>query len=211
MPKPSVGRAVWGRFVDSLLPGHQYNAKTGELSNVGRGWAGFGMRMAANAVLGPAGAAASPFISKWVDKNNYLQVQPEQIGLTSSEGFRPGNVGVTQPAVGYDGPGAQTPGNVWQAFMGGEGSKAGFGNTQFGNGNAMQPGGWQPSSTWGETVAAPTGSNLTFGNNVGAVTGSGAGSGGQGFARGGGGMPAIVGGNAAGSSVLDIWRGRYDN
>ncbi|QDL29623.1 hypothetical protein EGM71_18370 [Stenotrophomonas maltophilia] len=79
-----------------------------------------------------------------------------------------------------------------------------FGNTQFGNGMASI-GQWNPQSVWGQQVAAPTGSNLGLGNNVGGFIGGGSG-GGSGQATGGG-MPGIVGGRFAGSNPVDYKRG----
>ncbi|QBL43467.1 hypothetical protein LBG_02315 [Stenotrophomonas maltophilia] len=55
-----------------------------------------------------------------------------------------------------------------------------FGNTQFGNGMASV-GQWNPQSIWGQQVAAPAGSNLDLGNDVGGFIGGGGNSGGSGL------------------------------
>ncbi len=77
------------------------------------------------------------------------------------------------------GLGAQRPGGNWYGYTGGPGSMGSFGNTQFGNGMASV-GQWNPQSIWGQQTAAPAGSNLDLGNNVGGfIGGGGSGSGGS--------------------------------
>ncbi|WP_065185045.1 hypothetical protein [Stenotrophomonas maltophilia] len=107
-------------------------------------------------------------------------------------------------AISNLGLGVQRPGGSWYDYMGGQGSLGGFGSNQFGTG-MPSVGQWGPQSTWGKQVAAPTGSNLGLGNNVGGFIGGGSG-GGSGQTSGGG-MPGIVGGRFAGGNAVDYKRG----
>ena len=209
---PSNTRNFFGRVVDRILPGTNYDTTTGQYSHIGSGLAGLGSKIAGSMLAGPAvGALVGKAAGYLIDKNGQPKIVSESVAPESNLSVSLPGYSVTQPVVANLGIGVQNPGNAWAGYMQSPGSLNNFGNTQFGTGQP-QLGTWQPSSTWGQTIAAGNGSNLGFGNNVSAVTGGGGGSsaGVNSGSRGaGGGMPGIVGGNAAGQTVLDIWRGRY--
>jgi len=206
--RPTGIRNFFGRVVDRVLPGSNYNTTTGQYSNVGTGLAGLGARLIATSLAGPAaGALVGKAAGYLIDRNG------NQIGPVQREGVPvygapvSAQNAITAPspmAVNNLGLGAQRPGGSWYGYTGGAGSMGSFGNTQFGNGMASI-GNWNPHSAWGQQLAAPTGSNLGLGNNVGGFIGGGSG-GGSGQATGGG-MPGIVGGRFAGSNPVDYKRG----
>lgn len=179
MAEPSRTRNFFGRVVDRILPGSNYDRSTGQYSNVGAGLAGLGARLAATAFAGPAvGALVGKGAGYLIDHRNGGQVggvQPEGIQYTSP-GFQSGQQGrLTQLSIQNLGLGAQTPGNSWQGYTQGAGSMNNFGNQQFGSGMATQAGGFSPYSQWGNSFLSgqpSQGSLQGFGNNVGALTGN---------------------------------------
>ncbi|WP_157721512.1 hypothetical protein [Stenotrophomonas sp. WZN-1] len=206
--KPGAFRNFFGRFVQAALPGDNYNRQTGQFSNIGTGLAGLGARLIATSLAGPAaGALVGRAANYLIDRNgNQIgPVQREGVPVTGAPASVQNAITAPSPlAVNNLGLGAQRPGGNWYGYTGGAGSMGSFGNTQFGNGMASI-GQWNPQSVWGQQVAAPTGSNLGLGNNVGGFIGGGSG-GGSGQATGGG-MPGIVGGRFAGSNPVDYKRG----
>lgn len=179
--KPSGARNFFGRVVDRILPGTNYNRQTGQYSNVGTGLAGLGARLIATSLAGPAaGALVGRAANYLIDRNG------NQIGPVQREGVpitgAPVSVGsaFTAPspmAVNDLGIGAQRPGGSWYGYTGGAGSMGSFGNNQLGNGMASV-GPWAPQSTWGQSIASNQGSNLNFGNmSPGAVATGGGGTG----------------------------------
>lgn len=215
MAEPSRTRNFFGRVVDRILPGSNYNSSTGRYSNVGTGLAGLGARLAATAFAGPvAGALVGKGASYLIDHRGGQVggVQPEGI-QAQSPGYTTGYQGsVITPTISNLGLGPQTPGNSWQGYMQSAGSANNFGNQQFGNGMAGIPSNWGPRSTWGQSIAEGQGSNLNFGNySPGAVaTGSARGGGGGAYgvnsgARSGGGNSV---GDASGARGA-FWRKVY--
>lgn len=212
MAEPSKSRNFFGRVVDRILPGSNYDASSGRYSNVGVGLAGLGARLAATAFAGPAvGALVGKGASMLIDRNGNRigDVQREGLpvdpGAVSASGY-PG--AVAMPSVSNLGFGAQTPGGSWNGYTQGQGSVNNFGNQQFGTGMASQPGSWSPYSQWGQQVtaqpAAP-GSVAGFGNNTQQFAGGGGGSS-SGGSMGGNRMAGIVGGRLANDSMLDVQR-----
>lgn len=212
MAEPSRTRNFFGRVVDRILPGTNYDRTTGQYSNVGKGIAGLGARLAATAFAGPAvGALVGKGASYLIDHtgNQVGGVQPE--GINPYGPVTPGYAGaVTLPATPNLGLGAQAPGNSWTGYLQGQGAVNNFGNTQFGNGMAGIPNSWTPQSTWGQSVAEGQGSNLNFGNNspgalpTGAVRGNGgAAAGVNSGSRGGGGGNSV---GDAGGARSAFWR-----
>lgn len=165
--KPSGFRNFFGRFVQGVLPGDNYNRQTGQFSNIGTGLAGLGARLIATSLAGPAaGALVGRAANYLIDRNG------NQIGPVQREGVpvygAPASAqnAVTAPspmAVNNLGLGAQRPGGNWYGYTGGAGSMGSFGNNQLGNGMASV-GQWSPQSVWGQSIAANQGSNLNFGN-----------------------------------------------
>ncbi|MCU1053259.1 hypothetical protein JAK47_01700 [Stenotrophomonas maltophilia] len=206
--RPTGIRNFFGRVVDRVLPGSNYNTTTGQYSNVGTGLAGLGARLIATSLAGPAaGALVGKAAGYLIDRNgNQIgPVQREGVPVTGAPASAQSAITAPSPlAVNNLGLGVQRPGGSWYGYTGGAGSMGSFGNTQFGNGMASI-GQWNPQSAWGQQVAAPTGSNLGLGNNVGGFIGGGSG-GGSGQTSGGG-MPGIVGGRFAGSNPVDYKRG----
>lgn len=207
---PSGARNFFGRVVDRILPGQNYDTNTGTYQNIGKGILGLGARLGATALAGPAvGALVGKGAGYLIDHTGKIgPVAAEGIPLTSNVDAGVPGYQVNQPQISANlGLGAQSPGNSWAGYTQGAGSINNFGNTQFGNGQATQPGQWSPSSVWGQQVAADQGSNLGFGNNVSAVTGGGSGStgGGSGYTNSNR-MVGIFGGRPAGESMLAIAR-----
>lgn len=209
--RPTGIRNFFGRVVDRVLPGSNYNTTTGQYSNVGTGLAGLGARLIATSLAGPAaGALVGKAAGYLIDRNgNQIgPVQREGVPVTGAPASAQNAITAPSPlAVNNLGLGAQRPGGTWYGYTGGAGSMGSFGNTQFGNGMASI-GQWNPQSAWGQQIAAPTGSNLGLGNNVGRFIGAGGGSGGG---SGGGqptasAMPGIVGGRFAGGNAVDYMR-----
>lgn len=212
MAEPSKTRNFFGRVVDRILPGSNYNASTGQYSNVGKGIAGLGARLAATAFAGPAvGALVGKGAGYLIDHtgNRIGGVQPE--GISPYGQVTPGYTNaVTMPATPNLGLGAQTPGNSWTGYLQGRGSVNNLGNTQFGSGMAGIPSTWAPQSTWGQSIAEGQGSNLNFGNyspGAGAIRGSGGGAVGvNSGSRGGGGGNSV---GDAGGARSAFWRKAY--
>lgn len=213
MAEPSKTRNFFGRVVDRILPGSNYDASTGQYSNIGKGALGLGARLAATAFAGPAvGALVGKGAGYLIDHTGRQigDVQPESVNPYGA--VSPGYAGaVAMPSTPNLGLGVQSPGNSWAGFLQGQGSTNNFGNTQFGSGMASMPGSWSPSSQWGQQITAQPavpGSNLGFGNNVQGFAGGGGGGGGSGggSSMGGGRMGGIVGGRLAGESMLDVRR-----
>lgn len=206
--RPSTARNWFGRVVDRVLPGSNYNTTTGQYSNIGTGLAGLGARLIATAYGGPAaGALVNKAAGYLIDRNasQPTAVQREGIPVYGAPASAQNAITAPSPLAAQNlGLGVQRPGGSWYGYTGGAGSMGSFGNTQFGNGMASI-GQWNPQSAWGQQVAAPTGSNLGLGNNVGGFIGGG--SGGGGGQTSGGGMPGIVGGRFAGSNPVDYKRG----
>lgn len=206
--RPTGIRNFFGRVVDRVLPGSNYNTTTGQYSNVGTGLAGLGARLIATSLAGPAaGALVGKAAGYLIDRNgNQIgPVQREGVPVAGAPASAQNAITAPSPlAVNNLGLGVQRPGGSWYGYTGGAGSMGSFGNTQFGNGMASI-GQWNPQSVWGQQVAAPTGSSLGLGNNVGGFIGGGSG-GGSGQTSGGG-MPGIVGGRFAGSNPVDYKRG----
>ncbi len=209
MAEPSKSRNFFGRVVDRILPGSNYNPTTGQYSNVGKGIAGLGARLAATAFAGPAiGALVGKGAGYLIDHtgNQVGSVQPG--GVSPYGPVSPGYTNaVAMPATPNLGLGAQAPGNTWAGYLQSQGSANNFGNTQFGTGMGSQPGSWSPQSQWGQQITAQpaaTGSNLGFGNNVRSFVGGGSGS--NGGTAGGSRMGGIVGGRLANESMLDVQR-----
>ena len=211
MAQPNAAQRIGGRLGDRFLAGtNNYDPRTGQWRNVVPGAIGTAAKYLISAFAGPAiGAVAGKGISKLVDRygSDPQFVQPEAINIPGYTRPSPWEHAVTAPsplAVQNLGLGIQRPGGSWYGYTGGAGSMGSFGNTQFGNGMASI-GQWNPQSVWGQQVAAPTGSNLGLGNNVGGFIGGGSG-GGSGQTSGGG-MPGIVGGRFAGGNAVDYKRG----
>lgn len=215
MAEPSKTRNFFGRVVDRILPGSQYDRSTGQYSNVGAGLAGLGARLAATAFAGPAvGALVGKGAGYLIDRNGNRigGVQPEAIqGIGVDPGYSPAIVG--QPTIPNLGLSAQTPGNTWAGYMQGQGAVNNFGNTQFGTGMASLPGSWTPSSTWGQAVGEGQGANINFGNNSPGALATGAVRGGATGASGANSGARYGGGNSvgdAGGSRSAFWRKTHD-
>lgn len=212
MAEPSKARNFFGRVVDRILPGQNYDRNTGQYSNIGLGLAGLGARLAATAFAGPAaGALVNRGASYLIDRNGN-KVGPVQAESVPYGSVNPGYVQgtVAAPTVSNLGLGAQSPGNTWAGYMQGAGSLNNFGNTQFGNGMAFIPGGMTPSSTWGQSVAEGQGSSLNFGNYSPGATAAVRGGGSQGGVNSGARMGG--GGNSvgdAGGARSAFWRKNY--
>lgn len=212
--KPSAVRNFFGRLVDRTLPGSNYNTTTGQYSNVGTGLAGLGARLIATSFAGPAaGALVGKAAGYLIDRNGNRigPVQREGIPVSGAPAAAQGAYTVPSPmAVNNLGLGAQRPGGNWYGYTGGAGSMGSFGNNQLGSGMAAI-GQWNPHSVWGQQIAAPTGSNLGFGNNVGGFTGANQGSGSRGYTGGAVQSAGMFGGNLVNESMLDLqrrWSGR---
>ncbi len=213
MAQPSTARNFFGRVVDRILPGQQYNTQTGQYSNVGKGLAGLGARLAATAFAGPAvGALVGKGAGYLIDRSNGSvgDVQRESVGPYGS--VAPGQVGSPSPiSISNLGLGPQTPGNSWAGYLQSAGSVNNFGNNSFDRGNAYTN--WSPSSQWGQQVVAQPaaqGSVAGFGNSVGDFAGGGSRGGGTTGGRGSS-MPGIFGGRLANEGILEVrqrWAGR---
>lgn len=179
MAEPSRTRNFFGRVVDRILPGSNYNTSTGRYSNVGTGIAGLGARLAATAFAGPAvGALVGKGAGYLIDHAGNRIGDPQRESLPVNGGsVNPGFTGgVSMPSVSNLGLGAQSPGGDWAGYLQGAGSANNFGNQGF-----MRPGSftnWSPTSGWGKQLIAqqPTPGSLGgFGNNVGGFLSGGAG------------------------------------
>lgn len=206
MATPNWAQGFLGRVVDRVLPGQNYDTRTGQYRNVGQGIAGLGARIAASAFLGPAaGAAVGKIANTLINRHDPGPVVPERIGLVNpglNIGYTPRYSAQAQMiAPSLSDPGTvQSPGGSWRGYMEGAGSINNFGNTQFGAGTSSLPGQWSPSSLWGQQVGASQGSQLGFGNNVDSF--SGVDTGGYGSSS----IPGMFGGRLAGDSMLDVAR-----
>lgn len=209
MAEPSRTRNFFGRVVDRILPGSNYNTSTGQYSNVGTGIAGLGARLAATAFAGPAvGALVGKGAGYLIDHAGNRISDPQRETLPVSAGsVSPGYTGgVTMPSTTANlGLGAQSPGGSWNGYLQGQGSVNNFGSQGF-----TRPGytNWSPSSRWGQQLTeqpATQGSNLGFGNNVQGFAGGGGGSS-SGSSMSGNRMAGIVGGRLASDSMIDLQR-----
>lgn len=175
MAQPSTTRNFFGRAIDRILPGSNYNPQTGQYSNIGKGVAGLGARMAATALLGPA---AGVLVGKGADMlinhsdNRIGGVVPEGIPTTSNfnAGGQPIAINAGMAPTMSLGLGGSSP--SWGGYMQGAGSMNNFGNQQFGNGMTTQAGSWSPSSQWGADLAGGGQFGMQLGNNLGAMTGA---------------------------------------
>ncbi len=151
---PSRGRNFWGRVVDGVLPGHQYDRNTGQYSNIASGITGFVANQFAPG-LGTLGARL------WEKRqgNNQQPLPPQMLQIPRpSNGMTPPpnlqmniNPNAGQPNYGaytnpFVAPTAPDTGNVGGfsngVFAGGQGNfgqnyappsgLAGLGNTQGG-------------------------------------------------------------------------------
>lgn len=179
--KPSGARNFFGRVVDRILPGTNYNRQTGQYSNVGTGLAGLGARLIATSLAGPAAGALVGRAANYLIDRNGNQIGPVQReGINGPVGVTTGYTGaVTMPTVSNLGLGGQSPGGTWNGYLQGQGAVNNFGNSQFGNGMASVPGNWSPASTWGQGIQEGQGSNLNFGNYSPGASGGGTGRGGS--------------------------------
>lgn len=195
-------------LVNRGVPGNVFDARGNYMGNAGRAAIATGVKVLANMIAPGAGLLVDRGLSGWVNRGaNYGIGQPvrEQIEIPGAPASAQNAITAPSPLAAQNlGLGVQRPGGSWYGYTGGAGSMGSFGNTQFGNGMASI-GQWNPQSVWGQQVAAPTGSNLGLGNNVGRFIGGGSG-GGSGQTSGGG-MPGIVGGRFAGSNPVDYKRG----
>ncbi|MCX2894346.1 hypothetical protein ORG27_12240 [Stenotrophomonas lactitubi] len=170
--KPSGARNFFGRVVDRILPGTNYNRDTGQYSNIGKGIAGALAGLGASAFFGPAAGALVRRGAGYVIDHTGNPVQaPAAVPVAGA----PNAITIPSPAqvqnLGFP---AQSPGGTWAGFLQGQGSVNNFGNSQFGNGMASIPGSWSPASTWGQGIQEGQGSNLNFGNySPGATAASG--------------------------------------
>lgn len=205
MAQPSGARNFFGRVVDRILPGSQYDSSTGQYSNVGAGLAGLGARLAATAFAGPAvGALVGKGAGYLIDRNGNRVGPVQQEGVTPYASVDPGigNSPVSMPSVNYS-QGVQTPGNQWSGYLQSPGSINNLGNQSFNLGRTNWGG---PLSQWGKAVADQNpGSNLNFGNQSPGAVAAGGSSEGGGMSSGrmsSGGMPGIIGGRFAGSNAV---------
>lgn len=64
---PSAARNFFGRVVDRLLPGQNYNSQTGAYTHIGAGIVGAGLRAGASFFGGPLGGiVAGRLINKYL-------------------------------------------------------------------------------------------------------------------------------------------------
>lgn len=186
--QPSGVRNFFGRVGQSaanrITPGSIYDSRGNYLNNGGRAAVATGIKFLANSVLPGGGMIADRVLRGWVDRGANYGIGKPVMERIDIPGAPTSSGAVTAPspsqlATQNLGLGAQRPGGNWYGYMGGPGSMGSFGNTQFGNGMASV-GQWNPQSIWGQQVAAPAGSNLDLGNNVGGfIGGGGSGSGGS--------------------------------
>lgn len=209
--RPNFFSRIGQGAANRITPGSIYDSRGNYLNNGGRAAVATGIKFLANTFVPGGGMIADRVLRGWVDRGaNYGIGQPvrEQIEIPGAPASAQNAITAPSPlSVNNLGLGAQRPGGSWYGYTGGAGSMGSFGNTQFGNGMASI-GQWNPQSAWGQQVAAPTGSNLGLGNNVGGFIGGGSGgSGGSSGQTSGGGMPGIVGGRFAGGNAVDYKRG----
>lgn len=228
-------RNFFGKLRDSaanrVSPGNVYDARGNYLNNGGRAAAATALKIGANMLFPGAGMVVDRIMSPWVNRGaNYGigEVQREGVpiyGAPSSAQYAYTAAPSSASNLGLGlGLGAQTPGNSWQGYMQGTGSANNFGNQQFGNGMASQPGSWAPQSQWGQQVTQgqpAAGSYQGFGNNVGGFLGGGRTNAGQ---TGGTAGLTRSGGAAAGWRTGDVgsayaafsspfngdWTGKYE-
>jgi hypothetical protein len=157
--KPSGARNFFGRVVDRILPGTNYNRDTGQYSNIGKGIAGAIAGLGASAFFGPAAGAlvrrGAGYVIDHTGNPVQAPVAAPVAGVPSA---------ITLPSAQNLGFPSQSPGGTWAGHLQGQGSVNNFGNSQFGNGMASVPGNWSPASTWGQGIQEGQGSNLNFGN-----------------------------------------------
>lgn len=175
MNQPSGSRNFFGRVVDRILPGNNYNAQTGQYSNIGRGVAGLGARLAASAFLGPAagalvGQGANALINRLDSRVG--GVSPEAIPLQGGMSYQPQPIAVSQGMAPSMSLGFGGPQQSWGGYMQGAGSLSNFGNQQFGTGMVSQPGSWSPASQWGSDVMSGGSFGGQLGNNMDSMGGS---------------------------------------
>ena len=172
MAEPSKARNFFGRIVDRILPGTNYNTQTGQYSNVGAGLGGLAARLITTAYAGPAaGALVNKAAGYLIDRNGNAigPVDREAVGGAGGVSVGPIPGSVTLPSVSNLGLGAQSPGGTWSGYMQGAGSVNNFGNQNFQSGIGPLTN-WSPTSGWGQSIisGAPSqGSLQGFGNNVG--------------------------------------------
>ena len=144
MATPSKARNFFGRVVEGALPGKQYNAQTGQYSNVGSGIAGRAASLLAAMYGGPAAGAAVTQAANRIINNGNLFGSSKPGGvvrepITGMPGIQMGNLGFGTAGV--------TP-NFYDG---------GFGNNTLTNALPQQFQAWRPSSGWGAAVTAPQG------------------------------------------------------
>lgn len=205
MAQPSGARNFFGRVVDRILPGSNYDSATGRYSNVGAGLAGLGARLAATAFAGPAvGALVGKGAGYLIDRNGNRVGSVQQEGVSRYANVDPGisNSPVSMPSIGYN-QGVQTPGNQWSGYLQSQGSINNLGNQSFGLGPRTN---WEPGSQWGAHIADQNpGSAMNFGSQSPGAVAAGGSSEGGGMSSGrtsSGGMPGIIGGRFAGSNAV---------
>lgn len=197
------------RIANGAIPGNVFDSRGNYMGNGGRAAVATALKFAAGLFGGaPAAQLADRGLSGWVTRGadyGISRVQPESVPIygappSAQSAFVAAPPSAT-PNLGFP---SQSPGGTWAGYLQGQGSVNNFGNSQFGNGMASV-GQWNPQSAWGQQVAAPTGSNLALGNNVGNFLGGGSSrGGGQSF---GSSMPGIMGGRFAGGNAVDYKRG----
>lgn len=178
MAEPSKTRNFFGRVVDRILPGTNYNSQTGQYSNVGAGLGGLAARLITTAYAGPAaGALVNKAAGYLIDRNGNAvgPVQRESVGSVGGVDTSGYQGSVSVPTAANLGFGVQSPGGDWRGYLQGAGSVNNFGNQSFASGSA---GGWSPYSSWGSSIANPdtnAGSLNNFGNSVSNFRGGGSG------------------------------------
>lgn len=180
---PAFFMGARNRIANGVVPGRVFDARGNYMGNGGRAALATVAKFGSGLLFGPlVSQAVDRGLSGWVNRGaDYGIGKPvmEQIGIPGAPGASRAYTAPTPAQLTQNlGLGAQRPGGNWYGYTGGPGSMGSFGNTQFGNGMASV-GQWNPQSVWGQQVAAPAGSNLDLGNNVGGFIGGG-GSGGGG-------------------------------
>lgn len=146
MATPSKARNFFGRVVEGALPGKQYNAQTGQYSNVGSGIAGRAASLLAAMYGGPAaGAAVTQAANRIINNGNLFGSskpgRPVREPITGMPGVQAGNLGFGAPQQ------MQAPSLNF--------SPAGFGNYAMPGAMPAQGQPWQPQSAWGQQMAQP--------------------------------------------------------
>lgn len=125
MAEPSGVRNFFGRVVDRILPGSNYDASTGQYSNIGTGIAGAGAKIAASAFLGPlAGQAVGKVAGNLIDYGTvlkpgqqYFQGQANDITADSNAALSDAlnarfNLGTSSPYYLGNGGAVNAPANL---------------------------------------------------------------------------------------------------